>query len=328
MTPEITLTLGILLTAVFLLITERFRPDLIALVVLLGLVFTRLVTPAEALSGFSNPAVVTIWAMFILGTGLARTGVANLLGRAITRIGGKSEPLLLAVIMFIAAFLSAFMNSTGIVAMFLPVITLLARRMKIPLSKLLMPLAFATLLGGVNTLISTPSNLLVSNALLEFRGQEFHFFDFLLAGLPVTLGGIAFMVVIGRRMLPKRDLASELRRSAHGAGELFGLEERLFALRLPVDSELAGKRLAESRLGTALKLNVIGLIHRDKTHLAPGPNALLHGGDQLLVLGKTDWLQDLIRGKQLILEKPHGSGRQAEKLKLNIKNLVSRQIAL
>lgn len=328
MTPQIAITLGILLVAVFLLITERFRSDLIALLVLLSLALTRLVTPAEALSGFSNPAVVTIWSMFILSAGLARTGVADWLGRLILRLGSKQEARLLLLIMLVAAALSAFMNATGVVAMLLPVVTVLSRKQRMPASKLLMPVAVGTLLGGVNTLIGTAPNILVSNALNEFRGVQFHFFDFLKAGLPVTLGGIAFMVVIGRRLLPKRDLAKELRRMDAEAGVVFGLEERLFALRLPQNCLLAGKRLAESRLGTALKLNVIGIIRKKKTHLAPGPNTILHGGDQLLVLGKPDWLEELVSGHTLVLEKGNGASSANARLKLAVKNLASSQIAL
>ncbi|MCL5429787.1 MAG: SLC13 family permease [Chloroflexi bacterium] len=328
MTTEIALTLAILVIAVILLIFDRLRADLIALLVLLALALSRLVSPSEALSGFSNPAVVTVWAMFILGEGLARTGVANIFGRRILRISGKGEAGFMAVMMFLVAGLSSFMNSTAIVVMFLPVISFVAKAKKLQASKLLIPLAFGTLLGGVNTLISTPPNILVSNALQDFQGQQFQFFDFLKAGLPVTLGGIAFMVVLGRRLLPNRDLTGELRKMQQETGKLFDLEERLFALRLPKDSLLAGKRLADSRLGTALKLNVLSISRDGKTQLAPGPNTQLHGGDQLLVLGRADWLQELVAGQNLILEKGNGRNHEEQELKLNVKNLVSSQISL
>lgn len=326
MTPEITLTLGILGVAVVLLAFARLRADLIALLVLLSLALTGLVSPPEALSGFSNPAVITVWAMFILGAGLTRTGVANLIGRNILRISGKGEGGFIAILMLMVAGLSAFMNSTAIVAMFLPVITYVARKRKMLPSKLLMPLAFGTLLGGVNTLISNPANILANNALLEFSGQQFHFFDFLYAGLPVTLAGIAFMVLVGRRLLPQRDLAGELRRSSLEPGKLFELEDRLFTLQLPSDSVLAGKRLGDSRLGSALKLNVISISHLGKTKYAPTPNTILHGGDQLLVLGKADWLDELITGQHLSLEK--ANGQENENVLLNVKDLVSKQISL
>jgi di/tricarboxylate transporter len=328
MTSDIALTLAILAIAVILLIFNRLRADLIALLVLLALALSGLVSTGEAISGFSNSAVITVWAMFILGEGLARTGVATLIGRNILRFSGKGELGLIAVTMLATAGLSAFMNGTAVVAMFLPVISFIARTRKLLASKLLMPLAFGTLLGGINTLIGTQPNILVSNALQEFRGRGFEFFDFLKAGLPIALVGVAFMVVIGRRLLPARDRAGELRQMELETGKLFSLEERLFSLRLPKDSLLAGKRLAESRLGTALKLNVLSINRNGHAQLAPGPNTALQGGDQLLVLGRSDWLQDLIAGQNLTLEKGNGNDEREQEIKLNVKNLVSAQISL
>lgn len=328
MTPQIALTLGILGLAVILLAFERLRADLIALLVLLSLALSGLVSPTEALSGFSNPAVITIWAMFILGAGLARTGVANLLGRNLLRLGGRGEGRLVTIMMLVAAFLSAFMNATAIVAMFLPVISFVAKKKHLLPSKLLIPLTFATLLGGINTLIGTQSNILVNNALQEFNSRSFRFFDFSLVGLVVTFTGVVFIAVLGRRLLPKRDLAGELRRTGQQPGKLFELEDRLFTLKLPQDSVLAGKSLGDSRLGSALKLNVVSVTHGGKTRFAPPPATKLHGGDQLLVLGKTDWLEQLIRGQQIELEESNGKDRKQEETKLNVKDLVSRQISL
>ncbi|MGH2582039.1 MAG: SLC13 family permease, partial [Anaerolineales bacterium] len=314
MTPEIALTLFILGIAVILLVFERLRADLIALLVLLSLALTGLVSPEEAVSGFSNPAVITVWAMFILSAGLARTGVASLLGRLILRIGGKKESGLVLSLMGISAALSAFINNVGVVAMLLPVVNHISRKRKMSPSLLLMPLAVGVFLGGVNTLIGTPPNILASNSLNEFIGRDFRFFDFLLAGLPVTIAGIAFMVVFGRKLLPQRNLTGQLRHMGEEAGELFELEERLFSLRLPEDSLLAGKQLSESRLGAALKLNVISITRKGKTKLAPRPSTQLHGGDKLLVLGKGDWLKDLIQAQHLTLEGTNGQDQGRERL--------------
>ncbi len=326
MTVQIALTLGILGAALLLLVFDLLRSDLIALLVLLSLAFTGLVTPNEALSGFSNQAVITVWAMFIMGAGLARTGVANLLGRSILRLSGKGEASFTATLMLIVASMAAFMNSTAIVAMFLPVISYIARKRNYSPSKLLLPLSFGTLLGGINTVISTPPNILVNNAAQESLGQGFQFFDFLKAGLPVTLAGIAFMVLIGRHLLPKRDLSTELNRLNREPGRLFDLEERLFTLKLPQGSVLAGKRLGESRLGSALKLNVVEISRKGKITPAPGPDTLLDDGDELLVLGRSDWLEDLVTGQHLVLKTENDL--RSEKIKLDIKKLVSSQISL
>ncbi len=178
MTFEIALVLLILLAAVVLFVTERLRVDVVALMVLGSLAVTGLVTPTQALSGFSNPAVVTVWAIFILSGSLAKTGVANVVGQYILRWSGEGEVRLLVVIMVTAGVLSAFMNNVGVAALLLPVVMSISRRTKTPPSKLLMPLAFATLLGGLTTLIGTPPNILVSDALVEYGLPPFSLFDF------------------------------------------------------------------------------------------------------------------------------------------------------
>jgi di/tricarboxylate transporter len=148
----ILMTLAILVVAIILFVTERLRMDLVALLVLASLAVSGLVTPAEALSGFSNLAVVTATAVFILSGGLSRTGVAGLIGRQALRLAGQGEMRLLIVIMLAAAMLSAFMDNIGVAALLLPVVVDVARRTGRPPSKFLMPLAFAALLGGLGSL--------------------------------------------------------------------------------------------------------------------------------------------------------------------------------
>ncbi len=255
MTYQIALVLLILIAAVVLFVTERLRVDLVALLVLGSLAVTGLVTPTEALSGFSNPAVVTVWAVFILSGSLSKTGVANIVGRTILRWSGDGEVRLLIVIMVTAGVLSAFMNNVGVAALLLPVVISIARRTNQPPSKLLMPLAFATLLGGLTTLIGTPPNLLVSEALTEYGLPPFSLFDFAPTGLAVMAAGIAFMVLVGRHLLPVRDPAREFTDSHRSSLEqVYDLGERVSVIRLPDDSLLAGKTLAESRLGSILGL--------------------------------------------------------------------------
>lgn len=324
MTPEIALTLGILSAAVLLLATERFRADLIGLLVLLGLALSRVITPTEAFSGFSNPAIITIWAMLIISAGLARTGVANWLGRRLNTLGGRTETTLLAAVLFTVALLSSFTSSTGIVVMMLPVVSQIAKKRGLATSRLLMPIAFGTLLGGTNTLISNASNLLVNNALIELGQPAFGFFDFARVGLPVALGGIAFLALFGRRLMPQRTSALQMGQ-LHETGELFDLEERLFTVRLPADCSLAGRTLSASRLGAALKLNVIGITRDGRPRFSPMPDTLLRGGDELLVLGRIELLQQLIQGQTLTLGGPDsGNGDPS----LAVRALISPQVSL
>jgi len=305
MTPEIAIVLTILLAAIVLFITERIRVDVVALMVLVSLVLTGLVTAGEALSGFANPAVVTVWAVLILSAGLAHTGVAGLIGRPLQRLAGASEARLIALIMLVVGVLSGFMNDIGVAALMLPVVVDIARRTGRPPSRLLMPLAFAALLGGLNTLIGTPPNILISEALRLYGLEPFHMFDYTPTGIVVMLAGIAFMVLVGRHLLPSRDI-KQLPENDHAApGEFFGLHERLFVIRLPIDSTLAGKSLAQSRIGAALGLNVLAILRAGRNELAPGPAAVLRTGDRLLVEGQSAKLDELRGGRILVIEDDH-----------------------
>ena len=167
MTPDIALTLFILATAVVLLITEWIPMEVTALLALGAVALTGLVSPVEALAGFSNPAVVTVWAVFILSGGLTLTGVANIIGGFVRRIAGRSEISLIVVIMLSAGVMSAVMNNVAVAALMLPVVMGLAHHTQTPPSRLLMPLAYGCLLGGLTTQIGTPPNILVTDALQE-----------------------------------------------------------------------------------------------------------------------------------------------------------------
>ncbi len=295
MTTEMLLALLILLGAAFLFVTERWRVDVVALLVLGSLALTRLVTPAEALAGFSNPAVVTVWALFILSGGLSRTGVADRVGQQILRLAGTGEARLLFVIMLTAGILSAVMNNVAVAALLLPVVMDIARRANRPPARLLMPLAFACLLGGTLTLIGTPANLLISDALRERGLPAFQFFDFLPLGLAVLLVGIAYMLLWGRRLLPTRQLPAPAAAGTDLA-QFYELERQLFRVHVPAGSLIAGKTVAESRLGTASGLNVVGIMRDGQTSFAPSPETTIHAGDQLIVAGKPQWLTALSQG--------------------------------
>ena len=315
MTAEIVVVLTILGIVVVLFVTEWIRVDVVALLVLGSLALTGILTPTEALSGFSNPAVVTVWAILISSAALSRTGVAGSIGHRILGLAGSNEVRLIVVIMLTVGILSGFMNDIGVAALFLPVVIDISRRMKIPPSKLLMPLAFAALLGGLNTLIGTPPNILISEALQQAGLQPFGMFDYTPVGVVVMLAGIAFMALVGRRLLPSRDIARE----QAGADDtdfkdLYSLDERMVVLQLPSGSNLAGKSLSESKLGTVLGLNVIAIIRGGRTQLAPVPGETLQSGDRLLVEGKLDRLTELQNSEHLVLEDDNLS---IEKLKIS-----------
>ena len=294
--------LVIIAAALLLLITERLRMDVVALLVLISLALTGLITPVEALSGFSSPAVITVWAVFILSGGLSQTGLAMKLGRQIYRLAGKDEIQLIFGIMIVAGFMSAFINNVGVAALLLPVIMDLARRLNISPSKLLMPLAYATLLGGLTTLIGTPANILINGLMQELGLNSFGFFEFAYVGLPILLVGIVFMGLIGIRLLPRRDLEKNASPSQdNNLDDIYSFDERLFVLKIPVLSPLDGKLLNESRLGATLGLNVIAIMRHGDTLLAPGPATPLMSGDNLVVEGRLELLDNLQKCRQFEL---------------------------
>jgi di/tricarboxylate transporter len=292
-TFEIALVLGILAAAVTLFVTEWVRVDLVALMVLVSLAISGLITPSQAVSGFSNPAVVTVWAVFILSGGLARTGVAGMLGRQVLRLAGDSEGRLIMVIMLTAAFLSAFMNNVGVAALLLPVVMDISRRTRRAPSKLLIPLAFSSLLGGLMTLIGTPPNILITASLEEHGLEPFRFFDFTPVGAAVVIAGIAYMSLVGRKILPSRNPAREMSGEEVDLDQVYSLKAGLFVLDVPEGSPLVGKSLAESRVGSALGVNVMGLKRGGHLERAPDPSTRFEPGDRIVVQGQRDTLEEL-----------------------------------
>ena len=302
MSPEIITILGILAAVIVLLVTEWMPLEVLALLVLGVLAVTGIVSPAEALAGFSNPAVVTIWAVFILSGGLTRTGIANILGRQLLRVAGQKESLLVVIIMVITGGLSAFMNNVAVAALMLPVVMDIARKTNRSPSTLLMPLAYGSLLGGLTTMIGTPPNILVSEALRVHGLAPFRLFDFTPVGLAVMIAGVAFVTVIGTRILPKRSVARETSAARPDFRSQYELQERLFRIRIPEASALVGKTLAKSRLGSALGLSVVGITRGDHTLLAPEITETIQPDDELIVEGRPDRIQELNHWGQLLTE--------------------------
>lgn len=303
MTPQIALTLAILAAAVFLFVTERLRMDLVALLVLGSLALTGLVTPAEAVSGFSSPAVVTVWAMFIISGGLSRTGIANMVGRQVMRMAGEHEGRLVVVIMLTAGLLSAVMNNVGVAALLLPVVMDITRRLNRPPSKLLMPLTLGTLLGGLTTLIGTPPNILVSDALFAYGLTPFGLFDFAPTGVLILGAGVLYVLLVGRRLLPARNPGLESARAAQkNLSGVYELQDRTFVISFPNDSPLVGLTLADSRLGSALRLSVVAILRNGRAQLAPRPDTVLQAADRLIVQGRAEDMAQLIGRQQLITQ--------------------------
>ncbi len=303
MTFEIALVLGILAISLVLFISEVIRMDLVALLVLGSLAVTGLVDSTEAFAGFSNSAVITVWAMFILSEGLTRTGIADIIGRQVMRLGGKREVPMILVIMVTGAVLSAFMNNIGVAALMLPVVVGVARRTRIPASRLLMPLAYSTLLGGLMTLIGTPPNLLISESMVLNGFEPFGLFDFTPLGGAVMLIGVVFVALVGRFLLPKTRGERGKHVSQRSLRSRYKLQERTFMLRVPNDSILVGKSLAESRIGASTGLIILSLLRNGRSETLPSRQTVIRGGDGILVQGRLDQFRELRRWSDLVIER-------------------------
>lgn len=253
------------------------------MMVLLTLLLTGLLTPEEAFSGFSNPAVITVWAIYIVSASLAHTGIADVIGKYIGRIAGTEEARLTFVIMATVAVMSAFMNNIGAAAVLLPVTIGLGRKARIPASKLLIPLAFASLLGGITTLIGTPPNLLASDALQEVGLEPFQLFDFTPMGLIILSSSLVYMTFIGRHLLPWYE--ETLHEDPRDFNREYQLKDYLAELHVLPESPLIGKTIVESQLGENYDLTVMGVLRDGRMRLGILPNAHIRAGDMLLVKG-------------------------------------------
>ena len=255
------LALGILLFAIIFFITEWMRVDVAALIVVIALMISSLLKPSEAIAGFSNPVVLTIAALFVIGGGVLQTGLAATVGNTILKIAGTSPTRLIVTVMLSVAVLSAFMSDTGTVAVLLPAVISLAASARISPSKLLIPLSFGALLGGAATLIGTPPNLIVSDILRESGAEPFKFFDYTPIGLLLIAAGVIFMLTIGKRLLPDHVQAQDVQRVAtpEEIARRYRLPDNLFRLRVRKLSPLVDKTIVEGEFGAQFNVNILEL---------------------------------------------------------------------
>jgi di/tricarboxylate transporter len=319
MTIPILIVAAVVALAILLFVTEWVRYDVVGLLVLLTLTITGLITDEQALGGFSNPAVITIGSVLVLSGGLYKTGVANLVGHHVLGLAGDSQVRLIFLMMASAGVLSGLMNNIAVGALFLPLVLDIARRTNQAPSRLLMPLAFATLLGGLLTLIGTAPNILISGHLEQAGLGPFRMFDFTPLGVLILLTGIVYMASVGRHLLPSIEAGVTSRARSIDVRALYDLKGTLFCVTIPGESRLSGSTLAETRLGVALGLSVLAIRRNGVKQLAPEPHVLLRGGDELVVHGRIDALESLQSWKRLT--------RPNQRLPITA-DLVSESVAL
>ncbi|TLM65585.1 MAG: TRAP transporter large permease subunit [Deltaproteobacteria bacterium] len=276
MTLEIFLVLGLVVSAVILFATERIPVDLTAMILMATMLLSGLITPEEAIGGFSNPATVTVGAMFVLSAGLFRTGAVNVVVNLFSRLARISFLGVLVAIMLTIGILSAFINNTAAVAIFLPVVLAVAKDAGLPAARLLMPLSFAAMFGGVCTLIGTSTNILVSSIAEKHGLMPFGMFEMSGLGLIFFAAGSAYMLLIGIWLIPRR--SPQTTRS-----DVFGGNDYLIEIILGPRARSVGHVLAESPLLHDLNLRRVE-VFRDGVRLHESADTLtLQEGDLLKV---------------------------------------------
>ena len=313
MTSQALFVFIVLGVTIVLFVSGRLRLDLVALMALLSLLVTGVLTPAEGLAGFSDAAVVMIAALFVVGAAMLNTGLAERFGRAIGRVAGSERARLTALLMLGTAVISAFVSSTGTVALMLPVTAALARNARISPSQLLMPMSVAALLGGMLTLIATPPNIIVSEQLASAGFEPFHLFSFTPIGVVMILVGMAVLVPFGGRLLPRRapvdgpsggDSINRVSGAELARGYDIG---KIARVRVTAISPLVGMSIRESGLRQAFRVNALSvrrrigrggrpqrLPHTAEAVLAAGDELELRGDDAALTKAFSDLALELV----------------------------------
>jgi di/tricarboxylate transporter len=277
-TPQIAYVLGILALALVLFASDRISVDVVGLIVLLSLAIPRVLTPKEALSGFADETLLLLISLFVLTAGIVKTGLVERVGLWLASVGGRNPKALTRVILASAAAVSSFLSNTVTTAVFLPIMIGVARRSAVALSRVLMPLAFASILAGSVTLIGTSTNLVISSQLPRYGLAPIGFFELSSVGAGITVIGLLYLFFLAPKLVPDRGQREMTDR--------YDLRRYLSEALIQPGSRLAGKSLAESQLGSAMNLNVVGIVRGERRTLAPGPQAVLAENDILIIEGK------------------------------------------
>jgi di/tricarboxylate transporter len=284
MTYELAAVLVMLAAAIVMFAMNRPRMDAVALIMLTVLPFTGVLEMSEALAGFSDSNIVLIAALFVIGEGLVRTGVARQLGDWLIKKAGSSENRLVTLLMSVVCGLGSTMSSTAVTAIFIPVVMRIAQRTGTSPSRLMMPLSSAALISGMMTLVATAPNLVVNSELIRQGSEGFHFFSFTPFGLPVLILCILYML-FARRWLPdasKDGDGAAARPSLSGWVDQYQLSQRELRVKLSGQSPLAGRRLEEIQLHEQWGVHLVA-VQRNRILIQPSAKTTLEAGDILLV---------------------------------------------
>jgi di/tricarboxylate transporter len=291
MNLEIAIVIIVIGIAVALFVSEKFSVDTVSILVMLLLIVSGILSVEEGFAGFSNPATITVGAMFVLSASVFKTGVLKGFGTLLTKLGKKNYLLCLFSLMIYSGTLSAFINDTAVVALFMPVVIQVARNTGIPPSKFLMPLSFGALLGGVCTLLGTSTNILVSYIAVKHGEQGFTMFELTPVGAYLFLAGVLYIAFIGVKFLPRREAGKGI------ISEHFDLGEYFTEIIILPQSEFAGRKVED--IIDEFDLKVLTITRPNKTVVQAHPSMDIQKNDKLKVLCDLEKLKKLSNDKGL-----------------------------
>lgn len=288
MNISLLLTAIITLASTLALVSNFLRPDLIALLVMVALGILGLTTPSETVAGFGSSATMTILAISIIAEGLTQSGVTRLLSQRMKYFAGQDEGRLLVVIMLAGAIMSFFMNNVAALGVLMPATISLARQTKTAPSKLLMPLSFGVIAGGMTTLFTT-SNIIASTTLHEAGFRSFGVLDFLPIGLPVVAVTAVYMYFIGWRLLPRHfpaSLARQMQQVRNQLAEMYGIERSMVDVEVLPESPLANQPIHAAQWAARTGLNLVAIMRGGEIITSPGPQVIIYAGDIVVGFGE------------------------------------------
>lgn len=312
--------------------TNRLRADLVAVIALLAFVVLNILTPQEALAGFSNSVVIMIAALFIIGAGILRTGLAGMAGNMLLKWSGDNELRLFVLLLVIVAVVGAFMSNTGTVALMMPIIVSIAMSIRVSPSKFLLPLSYIASMSGLMTLIASPPNLIVSQTLVDNGFDKLGFFTITPIGIIGAVTAIIYLTLVRNRLLPNENTRAESaggkKISALQMVKEYDLEDKLFRVSIPEGSTIIGKSLAELKLPSKYYITIMKIERKVTERMNPipvinqelaGPQSVMQEGDVLYVQGMAPYVENFVLDFKLELEML---------INEEVEDLISKQIGV
>lgn len=335
MTLDLILTFVILAVTIILFMSNRIRADLVAVMALLAFVLTGILSPAEALVGFSNSVVIMVAGLFIIGAGIFRTGLAQMASNFVLRSAGESEKRLFVILLVLVALIGTFMSNTGTVAIMLPIVVSIAMGIKSSPSKFLIPLSYVASFSGLLTLIASPANLIASETLAENGYEKLGFFDITPVGLVGVVTGIIYLFFVRNRLLPKGkkrgNSEEEHRLSPKQLVADYKLGGSLYKVRVPEDSEMIGNPLADLEIPSAYKLYILKIVRKsaEGLRLLPityqemaGPTSVIQPKDILYVQGSLENVERMVADFRLTFEEEESEADELVTKQLGIAEVL------